>query len=169
MTRRASSDPACILPHFVSHPPDRSEKAPSEGLRSTREGPRAVYCVRVHAPEDLTSTGGLPTASGRVTLIARRIGVLSILVSVWDSRMTAQPGSRHQQRSLSGASRAWTAPTPRPQRGQPHVVGPLGGLPNTTASAVVDYLGSKLASCLMTRTCGFRTRILGQAPRRSRL
>ena len=51
VTRRASSDPACILPHFVSHPPDRSEKAPSEGLRSTREGPRAVYCVSdIHAP-----------------------------------------------------------------------------------------------------------------------
>src|SRR5271165_4270257 len=51
VTRGASSDPACILPHFVSHPPDRSEKAPSEGLRSTREGPRAVYCVSdIHAP-----------------------------------------------------------------------------------------------------------------------
>jgi hypothetical protein len=51
VTRRASSDPACILPHSVSHPWDRSEKAPSAGLRSAREGPRAVYCVSdIHAP-----------------------------------------------------------------------------------------------------------------------
>src|SRR5271165_4202060 len=38
------------------------------------------------------------------------------------------PGIRHQRRSLRrclGETR--TAPTPRPQRGQPHVDGPLGG------------------------------------------
>ena len=39
-----------------------------------------------------------------------------------------EPGIRHQRRSLRrclGETR--TAPTPRPQRGQPHVDGPLGG------------------------------------------
>ena len=78
------------------------------------------------------------TASGRVTEELRAIRrAFPILVRVWqDSRMTLdEPGIRHQRRSLRrclGETR--TAPTPRPQRGQPHVDGPLGGLPNTTAS-----------------------------------
>src|SRR5262245_28115721 len=31
VTRRASSDPACIFPHFAIHHRNRSEEAPSEG------------------------------------------------------------------------------------------------------------------------------------------
>ena len=39
-----------------------------------------------------------------------------------------EPGIRHQRRSLCRClGETWTAPTPRPQRGQPHVDGPLGG------------------------------------------
>ena len=39
-----------------------------------------------------------------------------------------EPGIRHQRRSLCRCLReTWTAPTPRSQRGQPHVDGPLGG------------------------------------------
>ena len=39
-----------------------------------------------------------------------------------------EPGIRHQRRSLCRClGETWTAPTPRPQRGRPHVDGPLGG------------------------------------------
>src|SRR5271157_4664192 len=55
-----------------------------------------------------------------------------------------EPGIRHQRGSLCRClGETWTAPTPRPtrpQRGQPHVDGPLGGaflIPRPLA--VVDY------------------------------
>ena len=59
VTRRAPSDPACILPHFVSHPPHRSEKAPSEDC-GRRERDREL-CIAF-----LTSTPptGLPHVDG---------------------------------------------------------------------------------------------------------
>src|SRR5208282_3702287 len=39
VTRRASSDPACLLSHCASHHRNRSEKAPSEGMRPRRAEP----------------------------------------------------------------------------------------------------------------------------------
>src|SRR5271166_6913396 len=58
-----------------------------------------------------------------------------------------EPGIRHQRRSLCRClGETWTAPTLRPQRGQPHVDGPLGGaFPIPRPMAVVDY------SCSETR------------------
>src|SRR5271166_5745689 len=72
--------------------------------------------------------------------------------------------------SADAWEKAWTAPTPRPQRGQPHVYGPLGGaflIPRPMA--VVDYWPVTLDDGTGgTNTLAFRPRRFSSVRSRAR-
>ena len=54
--------------------------------------------------------------------------------------------------SAGAWEKAWTAPTPRSQRGQPHVVGPLGLISTISNEGSVHFMTYKetmTADCLL--------------------